>query len=140
MPYKFLPEVAVADIAIEITGKTLDELFRDAAMAVEEQTVNLDDLKDDLEKEIKLEAKSIETLLYDFLSELIFMKDTDQFLFKSVDVNVDEKENVLHAVLKGDLIDPERQELRNDIKAITMHMFSVEQKNDGWKATVVVDV
>jgi Archease protein family (MTH1598/TM1083) len=40
----------------------------------------------------------------------------------------------------GEEIDPEKQELLADVKAVSLHHFSVGKATDGWKATVVIDV
>ena len=62
-------------------------------------------------------------------------------VFKKVKVLIKEnKKYELKAVLEGDTINPEKQKLENDIKAVTMHMFEVKKINSGYKATVVVDI
>ena len=46
----------------------------------------------------------------------------------------------MSAELTGEEINREKHELRNDIKAITLHMFKIEKTKDRYKALVVVDV
>ena len=70
-----------------------------------------------------------------------FLKDTNGFLANKVKVNVKKgKHFSLVSTLTGEKIDRERHELRNDLKAITMHMFEVKQVGKKWKATIVVDI
>ncbi len=142
MKYKILENVAIADIAFEIYGKDLNELFENAAFAIFEETSDLSKVEEKEKKEIKLEANNTQDLLYDFLSEILFIKDKDSFLFKNSKVNIEEKNNkfLLEAELKGENINREKHELRNDIKAITLHMFKVEKTKEGYKALVIVDV
>ena len=142
MKYKVLEDVAIADIAFEIYGKDLSELFENASYAIFEESANLDKVKEQIKKTIKINAKKIEDLLYDFLSEILFLKDTYSLLFKKSKVNIDKNNNKysLSAELFGEKIDREKHELRNDIKAITLHMFKVEKTKDGYQAIVVVDV
>ena len=97
-----------------------------------------EELKNKEKKSIKLKADNIENLLYDFLSEILFLKDKDSFLFKTSNVKIEKYS--LKAELSGEEIDRNKHELRNDIKAITLHMFKVEKTKDGYKAIVVVDV
>jgi SHS2 domain-containing protein len=138
--YKFFPHTA--DVLFEAYGKTMEEVFVNAALAVEAVMVNLASV--DVEKEYSLvvEAESEETLLYNFLSELIFVKDTEGLLFKKVEVTIvhKNKQYELHARCDGDLIDREKQELLDDAKAITMHQFKLEKKEQVWTARVIVDV
>ena len=142
--YKFLEDVAIADIAYEAYGKDLNELFENAALAIFELSATLDTVEAKKKIEFELENEKIENLLYDFLSEILFLKDSKYMVFKNVKVTIiDNKKNKkykLKAVLKGDTINPEKQQLENDIKAVTMHMFEVKKEKNQWKATVVVDI
>ena len=51
-----------------------------------------------------------------------------------------DKKYSLNAQLFGEKIDREKHELKNDIKAITLHMFKIEKTKKGYKSLVVVDV
>ena len=140
MKFKFLEDVAIADIAYVAYGKNLAELFENAALALSDITVNLKGLKSKIKKEIKLKSKKIDTLLYDFLSEIIFLKDTQGLLFSKYDISIDEKKISLKAICQGEQIDRKRHELRNDIKAITMHLFEIKKEKNRYSATIVVDI
>ncbi|MDP7568259.1 MAG: archease, partial [Flavobacteriales bacterium] len=98
--------------------------------------------KEKEKKTIKIDSDKIEDLLFDFLSEILFLKDTFSILFKKSNVKITEKEEkfYLDAKLSGEKINREKHELKNDIKAVTLHMFKVEKTKKGYKALVVVDV
>jgi SHS2 domain-containing protein len=71
------------------------------------------------------------------------MKDVDSLLFKNFKVRIDdeEKRRRLTATMKGEPIDRVRHRLRNDVKAVTMHMFEIKRKSEGgWTVTVVLDI
>lgn len=140
--YKIIEDIAIADIAIEAYGKDLNELFENAAFAIFEESAGLDKVEEKVKKNIKIDADNTEDLLFDFLSEILFLKDTYSILFKKVKVKIEKKGNkyVLSSELIGEEIDREKHELRNDIKAITLHMFKIEKVKEGYKALVVVDV
>ena len=139
--YKFLEKVAIADIAYEAYGKDLNELFENAALAIFELSANIKTIDAKKKLEIKLENQKIENLLYAFLSEILFLKDSKYMVFKKLKVTIKEnKKYELKAVLEGDTINPQKQQLENDIKAVTMHMFEVKKERNGYKATVVVDI
>lgn len=140
--FKFLEDVAIADIAFEAYGKNYNELFENCAAAIFNLTVDLETLNPRIKKGVKLESSKIDLLLYDFLSEILYIKDADGLIFCKCGVDIKEKKGrfLLNAVFEGDKINPEIQTLENDIKAVTMHMFKVEKTNDGFKAVVVVDI
>ena len=59
MPFKFIEDIAIADVAFEATGKNLDELFKSAAQAVIESMANPKTVKPVISKKIKKKAKDI---------------------------------------------------------------------------------
>ncbi|MDP2841653.1 MAG: archease [Candidatus Methanoperedens sp.] len=141
MPYRYLEELSSADAAFEATGRTLEELFSDAAIATFEVMADTNTVKQLLTREIELENESVDGLLIDWLSELVFLKDTENILFSVFDVNIRKNDvYLLKAAVKGEKIDREKHSLRSDVKAVTYHMFEVTKKGDNWTARVVLDI
>jgi SHS2 domain-containing protein len=46
----------------------------------------------------------------------------------------------LDAVARGERIDPGRHHTRADVKAVTLHHFSLQQTSQGWQARVILDI
>jgi SHS2 domain-containing protein len=139
MSYKFLDDVSIADIAFEAKGKNLNELFESCALATFDSMVNLKTVKAKIKKEIKLEEENIENLLFNFLEELIFLKDAKYILFNKFKVDIKENKK-LKALVNGEKINIKKHDLKVDVKAVTMHKFKVEKKGNMWKAFVILDV
>ncbi len=140
MPFKYLPDIALADIAFEAESTSVDGLFADCARALSDIMVDPNTLRARISKKISLTSEDLDRLLYDFLTELIVIKDVDSLLFRDVQVNVGPEGRALTADLKGEQIDRERHGLRNDVKAVTMNMFRVRHEGRKWKATIVLDI
>ncbi len=150
MSYKFLPNIATADVAFDAIGKTIEELFISCALATEEVMVELRTVSQTEQRIIDLENNFLDKLLYDFLEELVYIKDAELLLFSAFDVKIEKKEirNVndkqkkyaFHAICKGEKINPETQILRTDVKAVTLHLFKLEQTKAGFKARVILDI
>jgi len=140
--YRFLEDIATADLAFEATGKTREELFVSAAEALEESQVKTEDLELKIEKKIKLENDTLDKLLFDFLNELIYFKDAEQLAFANLALRIEEttKGYTLKGMVKGEKLDPKRHELRTDVKAVTKHKFGIQETPEGYKATVVLDI
>jgi len=139
MPYKFLPHTA--DAMFKVEAKSIEQLFLDSAKALNAIQVNLKTLEKKIKKEITLKNENLEMLLFDFLQELVFIKDTNQLLFKDFKIKIEKnKDYKLFAQCYGDKIKPEKQELLTDAKAITLENFRLWKENGLWKATVIVDV
>jgi SHS2 domain-containing protein len=143
MPYKFLEEIGTADIAFEATGRDLAELFSDAADATMNVMIdNLDAIERRESRQIKLSNDKIDMLLFDLLQELIYFKDAERLLLRVRDVQIDEKNEkyFLKADASGEPLNAARHLQRADVKAVTLHDFSVEKEDGGWKARVLLDI
>ena len=138
MSYKFLEGISLADVAFEAKGKTLEEMFVSAAEAMTLTMVkDLKTVKPKVTKKISLKAENVEKLLYAFLEELIFLKDSKVMVFSKFKLKV--TETSLSGEILGEKLDMKKHEMLVDVKAVTMHMFEVK-KNGKWKARVVLDV
>lgn len=143
MPYKYLDEVAIADVAFEAWGSTLEELFTAAAEATMNLMVaDLGDIASREKRKIEIENESLDMLLFNFLQELIFYKDAERLLLRVQRLQVQRLESGfrLEAETYGEELDPHKHELGVDVKAITLHRFQVKKNPEGWGADVIVDV
>lgn len=139
--FTVLDDIALADCALDIEGADLDDLFETAARALAELMVDPATVPRGTPRTVTLEASRIDLLLFDWLSELIYLKDRHREVFTHVRVRVDGQGPCrLVARLEGGTIDPERTELRADAKAVTFHRFVVEPTGDGWRARLVIDI
>ena len=95
-------------------------------------------------KKIKIlgEEKKIDDLLFNFLDDLIFFKDYKQIVFSKFDIDIKEKDGSLNLTCfaSGEQVDFTRHDPKVDVKAVTMHLFKVEQVKDAWKAQVLLDI
>jgi SHS2 domain-containing protein len=94
-----------------------------------------------VERAVTIEAPQLDLLLYDWLSELIFLKDRDSQVFPHARVRVTgDGPYRLGADIQGGTIDPGRTALVADPKAVTLHQFALEPVDGGWRARVVIDI
>jgi SHS2 domain-containing protein len=143
MPYTFLEEIGTADIAFEATGRDLPELFSAAADATMNVMIdNLNAIEPRETREIELTNDEIDMLLFDFLQELIYFKDARRLLLRVSEAQIEQKAEAcsLKAKVAGEQLDDTRHHQRADVKAVTLHGFSVEHGDDGWKARVLLDI
>ncbi|PYI96297.1 MAG: archease [Verrucomicrobia bacterium] len=143
MPYHYLEEIGTADIAFEATGRDLLELFMATADATMNVMIdNLDAIEPRETRHIELVNDKLDMLLFDFLQELIYFKDAEQLLLRVREVSIDEKDGefFLKAKTAGEPLDAARHHQRADVKAVTLHDFSVEKQDEGWKARVLLDI
>jgi SHS2 domain-containing protein len=143
MSYRYLENIATADAAFEASGETLEELFTACADALMNVMLeNLDSIGTERSLDISLDEESLEMLLFGMLEELVYYKDAEQLLLRISKIHIipGKTHHLLSATLSGEKIDPEKHHLMVDVKAVTLHRFSVVKTDGGWKATVVVDI
>ncbi len=139
--FEFLESVAVADCAVEIEGDDLDDLFVTAARTLAEVMVDPATVRPSVERSLELTAPSLDLLLYDWLSELIYVKDAEQLVFPLAEARVTAGPPCrLVARLRGGAIDRGTTALRADPKAVTLHQFRLEPAAHGWRARLVIDI
>ncbi len=138
--YKFIDHTA--DVLFEAGGNSLEELFEQCALALEEIQVDVNKLESKKKIIIEGKNKDIERLLFDFLDDLLFYKDAELLLFGKFDISISQEdgEYKLKCVAHGEELDVSRHDPRVDVKAITMHLFEVKKKGEWWWAKVLVDI
>jgi SHS2 domain-containing protein len=141
MPYEYRGDIAHSDVAFDASGKTMEEVFQEAAKATLQVMVqDISSIRQVDKVEVRLDESSSEMLLFDFLNELIFYKDAKRLLLLPTELKISNEGRHLEATLRGEQIDPSRHPLDTDVKAVTMLRFALEQVPEGWRATVVLDV
>ena len=131
-----------ADIAVEISGSSLDELFSAGAEAwfvsiVDEIKIEADDLM-----EIELMAASKEELLVTFLNELNYLLITKKWLcsfIQSIKIFDDTDGCELSAELKGIKLKDDLQ-LKQEIKSVTYHQVEIIEREGNYSTLVVFDI
>ena len=125
-----------ADIGLEVNGKTLEELFKNAASGLFSLLVDLKNVKPEVGK--KLEITGNGELLFNFLNELLYLWDTEGFIPKEFSLRI-ENDRLTGNVIGG-LFDPLRHTIKKEIKAVTYHEFSLTREKGICKARFILDV
>lgn len=128
-----------ADIGIRSFGDTEEEAFENAAAGMFSLVANMDDIRETREFPIEVEAEDSETLLVEWLNELLYIFESNRVLLKRFQVE-ELGENRLKGKAWGEPLDESRHELGTDIKAVTYHMLKVEKTGTGWEADVIFDI
>jgi SHS2 domain-containing protein len=136
--FEFL-DITTSDVAFEAYGKDLNELFKNSALAMFEVIVNTKQIEPKVERKVSLEGNDLQSLMFNWLNELLIFVDSENLAFSQFDVKVDEKNLKLEAVCKGEEINREKHETRTHVKACTYHKMEIK-KNKIWKARVILDI
>lgn len=136
-PFEFLPHTA--DVKFLAYGKTLEEAFANAALAMF-QVMSKDKVRGTIKRRIFVKGSDYENLLYKFLEEFLFLLDSKNYFLRGVKVKIRKKVTGLeleaHAI--GD--DVKKYSTHTLVKAVTYNEMYIKQDSHGWKIQVVLDV
>ena len=128
-----------ADVAVRVFGQTRKELFENAALALADLLTDPYKLEKKEARAITVEAGDLDGLWVNWLREILYLFAGEKKLACAVQV-MELSETRLSAMVWMDAFDPEKHELRGELKAVTYHQARVSQDDEGWKGTVVFDV
>lgn len=140
--FRFLEDIALADIGFEAEGESVEEVFRGATQALLESMANPATVSGRWERAIERTDVDPAALLFDWLSEVVYWKDAAGVVFREAPLTLTHQGDVwlLRARLIGAPVDQETQELHADVKGVTKHLYRVSQEAGRWKALVVLDI
>lgn len=142
--FRFLDDIALADMAFDAEGDSLPALFDAATTALMESLADPGTVAQTWRHSLDLAEPDISTLLFEWLERLVYLKDAEGVVFHQATLSLDQKDGPtgwrLHAELIGAPVDQATQELRSDVKGVTKHLYAVRQEGNIWKARVVLDV
>ncbi|MEW6295398.1 MAG: archease [Candidatus Diapherotrites archaeon] len=137
--YSYLEHTS--DILFEAYGQTQEELIANSAEALCNAMYSLEKVEPRESIELKVTAKDFEELLHKFLGELLLTMEVKLMFFKKFLVKkFSLEEGVLEVELKGEPINPEKHEIKSEIKAVTWHDFQARKEEGKWKARVLLDI
>ncbi len=87
------------------------------------------------ERRITLHATDAESLLVQFLSELLWFEQDQQLAFDRISITVDDDYN-----LNADLCGTTIAKIDKEIKAVTYHNLAVQSSSIGLRVNIVFDV
>lgn len=135
--YEQIPHTA--DIAAKIYGKSLNELFENAAFAMFSLMADLEGLSPAESVDIQTEGPDEEGLLISWLNEVLYISYIKQILFFEFSVKTLE-EGKLKAVARGEKIGTDTSRLKAEIKAATHHDLKITETDSRCEVTIVFDV
>ena len=89
-----------------------------------------------LKRKIKISSSELPSLLVDFLSEVLYLTEVYQEVYRKIEFKKFNEKN-LEGILTGEKL----KRMGVQIKAVTYHGLEIKQKKDGrWEAAVLFDI
>ena len=128
-----------ADHRIEVKGRDVAQLFARSGAALADLLYDPALVEEALRRSVRLHEKDPDVLLVRWLNELLYLREVEEFLWKRIEVEMDE-EGRLEAALAGERLDPTRHSARVGLKAATYHQLRIERTPEGVSARILFDV
>ena len=137
MHYKLINHTA--DLGIHVFGTDPVELFANAAFATFDMLTEIDSLKSLKATNLRVTGDDWSDLMVNWLRELLYLWNGKELLVKKAQIlALSEKE--LSANVELDPFDPDRHEIKIEIKAVTYHQIQVSEGPKGWEAKIIFDI
>ncbi|MDO8662231.1 MAG: archease [Candidatus Omnitrophota bacterium] len=128
-----------ADIGVRVKGKDLQDLFKNAGLAIFQISSRKQFTRNKAHADIpiKLSANNLEELFVNWLNELLSLSSAKGLIFHNIKINKLE-DNALEALAIGS--DINNYKVNTEIKAATFHELKITQNEADWQAEVILDV
>lgn len=139
--FEFLEHTA--DVYIAAHGKTLEEAFENAALAMFEVMTDTDKISPDVEDSVEIEAEDEFALLYSWLEALLVKFETKSMLYSNFKISsIDETSEGfrIKAAMWGEKFSAEKHTQKVGVKAITYHRMEIIKEIDKVTLEFILDI
>jgi SHS2 domain-containing protein len=126
-----------ADVKIRVHAPTLEALFSETFKALM-QVMYGTNRAGGILREIRIESSDYESLLADFLSEVLFVSEVESLVFSEADISIDSL--CLIAELTGESFDPVRHSGGSEVKGISYSGLAITHEANGYMLDIIFDV
>lgn len=137
-------EEHTADVQVRAWGDTLEQAYAQTALSLMHTiSPNLDKIEQSASKDLEIISEDKQSLLFDFLSEFLYIFDVEGLIFSSIEVHKIEKiddEFQINVTLKGEKFDREKHAIGTEVKAITYSFLTIKEGKDKVEIRIVFDI
>ena len=120
-------------------GQISKSSFSNAALALFSLITEPGSIEEKSHLNLKVSSEDRDSLLVEWLNELIYFFDAKHILFNRFDIE-SLTHNELKATCHGEGFDPLKHKIKRGVKAATYHMLKLDKNSDGYKAQIILDI
>ena len=132
-----------ADIYIRAHGKTMEEAYENAALAMFEVMTDTDKITQRQEETLEVEAEDQYALIYNWLEALLVKFETENMLYSKFQITnwKETDENFkFKAKIWGEKFDPQKHPQKVGVKAVTYHRMVIIRERDRVVLEFILDI
>lgn len=138
--FKIVEEISSSDFVFDARGDSLEDLFCACAVACFSAMTDPDLVDQTSSYEFEITADNVDDLLYNFIAELVFLKDSERTFLSHFEIRIAADRTSMKAVVAGERIDYNKHVIKTDVKAATYHGLHVRKKNSGFAVRMILDL
>jgi SHS2 domain-containing protein len=139
--FEFLEHTA--DVYVRAHGKTMEEAYENASLAIFEVMTDTDKIAHAQEETIEVEAEDQYALLYNWLEALLVKFETENMLYSKFQItNWQETAETFKfkAKIWGEKFNPEKHPQKVAVKAVTNHRKEIIKETDRVILEFILDI
>ena len=122
--YKYFD--TTADIGIDVIADNMNLAFKFAAIGVMNLITDVDKIEPQKPMQVNLTSEDIDSLLYDWITELLMLLNSDNYIASEYDIKITQNGSEYHH--------------KTEVKAITYHLMEIKKENDQIHMRFIVDI
>jgi len=139
MSYTYPEGGPTGDLLVEATGRTLGEAFANLALGMFNAVTPIGGIEEEEEFVVEAQGDDLESLLFNFMDEFLYLNDVEFLVPRRVEVSLDEKNFHAEALCVGERFSRDTHETGVAVKAVTYHMMKIEHVDGGYRVRMVFD-
>lgn len=130
-----------ADIGVTACGESLENAFINSALGTMNLITSINQIKPKITKKVEIKSEDIYGLLYDWITELLILLDSDFFIASEYDIKITKNnEYILTGNITGDIYNTDLYNYKTEVKAITYHNMDIKKIGDKYKLNFILDL
>lgn len=131
-----------ADIGIEVQAENISKAYTDCGLATLNLITDIEKIRPQISKKIHMESEDEYGLLYDWITELLVLLDSENYMTSRYDIAITQKDDIfiLDGIIMGDIYNTDIYNYKTEVKAITYHKMEIENKNGVYFIRFIVDL
>jgi SHS2 domain-containing protein len=138
-PKKYRLTARQSELAVKIIGSSQADLFANSAYALFDVMTDVEkvEIKDRLPLEV--EGADRDDLMVNWVRELLYLYQGSGYLLKEFQIH-EVKDTLVKAEVRGEKIDPDRHEMKQEILAVAYHQSRMTKTGNQWTAQLIFEV
>jgi SHS2 domain-containing protein len=138
--FRIVEDISSADYVFDAWGEGLEDLFCVCALACFSAMTDPSRVEPATIRKFEVSAENVDDLLYNFIAELIFIKDAEKLFLSHFETEIGQDQRSLKAVVAGEPIDYNKHVIRTDVKAVTYHGLQIRKEDRRFTVRMILDL